>query len=135
MWKNKLEEILNLNSPINKIMTEIPNYFFEDFKGYTVKEVLEWIKDNHEESFPGNLIPFYGELNEDSYDGSMKALLVDPTSGEFFEIHGSHCSCFGFEGQLTPEICPIQYLEKGKQWESAYETVLEVVKYFASKEN
>ncbi len=65
-----------------------------------------------------------------SYEGNARFLLIEPATGKFWEIHGSHCSCYGFEGQFVPSECPIEYLAKGKQWEEAYETVLEVVKYF-----
>ncbi len=25
-------------------------------------------------------------------------------NGKFYEVHGSHCSCYGFEGQWEPEL-------------------------------
>lgn len=35
--------------------------------------------------------------------------------GKLFEVHGSHCSCYGFEGQWKPEESSIAYL-KSKQF-------------------
>ena len=38
-------------------------------------------------------------------------LLKDKTSGKMFEVHGGHCSCFGFEGQLQLEETTIEALK------------------------
>ena len=48
---------------------------------------------------------------EDSYDGHSYFLLKDKESGKLFEVHGSHCSCYGFEGQFEPEAASIEYLQ------------------------
>jgi hypothetical protein len=31
--------------------------------------------------------------------------------GELYENHASHCSCYGFEGQWTPESTTVDYLK------------------------
>lgn len=36
-------------------------------------------------------------------DSSSYFLLMNRFTSELFEIHGSHCSCYGFEGQLDLE--------------------------------
>lgn len=41
--------------------------------------------------------------------------LLKNTAGNFFEVHGGHCSRYGFEGQFEPEECPIEYLLSDKQ--------------------
>ena len=41
-------------------------------------------------------------------DSSSFFLLKDKTSGKMFEVHGGHCSCFGFEGQLQLEETTIR---------------------------
>ncbi len=40
--------------------------------------------------------------NGDCYDGEAMVLLE--SSGEMYEVNGSHCSCFGVEGQWKPEL-------------------------------
>lgn len=47
---------------------------------------------------------------EDSYDGYSNFLLEEKSTGKVFEIHGSHCSCYGFEGQFKPEATTAEYL-------------------------
>lgn len=37
----------------------------------------------------------------DGYDGS--AMVVYRKEGKLFEVHGSHCSCYGLEDQWKPE--------------------------------
>ncbi len=37
----------------------------------------------------------------DCYSGDAYVLLE--RDGKFFEVHGSHCSCYGLEGQWEPE--------------------------------
>lgn len=127
-WNNLLQNLETLNTDI--LINNIPHSYHGDTSGYSVKECLDWIKTNHQEGFPEGLVPIYGRHDYGRYEGSASFLLIEPTTGKFFEIHGSHCSCYGFEGQFTPEECPIEYLAKGKQWAEAYETVLEVVKHF-----
>lgn len=46
----------------------------------------------------------------DSYEGVGFFLLRDRATGKFYEVHGGHCSCNGFEGQFNPEECTLDYL-------------------------
>lgn len=127
-WNILLQELESINE--NVIINNIPHSFQKDASDYSVMECLEWIKSNHQDPFPEGVFPIYGFHEEGNYEGNASFLLIETSTGKFFEIHGSHCSCYGFEGQFSPEECPIEYLAKGKKWEDAYETVLEVVKYF-----
>lgn len=43
----------------------------------------------------------FAAYNQESYEGD--ALVIWKKSGKIFENHGSHCSCFGLEGQWDPE--------------------------------
>lgn len=51
---------------------------------------------------------------EDSYDGSSHFLLEEKKTGKLFEVHASHCSCYGYEGQFTPEATTAEYLLSDK---------------------
>lgn len=44
------------------------------------------------------LLAWYGS---GSYDGS--AFVLYEKDGKLYEVHGSHCSCSGLEGQWSPE--------------------------------
>lgn len=44
-----------------------------------------------------------------NYEGS--ALVIYRQGGKLWEVHGGHCSCYGLEGQWSPEETTIEYLE------------------------
>lgn len=37
------------------------------------------------------------------YSGSAYVLLRENATGDYFEVHASHCSCYGLEDQWSPE--------------------------------
>jgi hypothetical protein len=105
----------------------------EDLKGLTELEVLKHLATE----YAGDKSGFdYGEIKqEDIYvsneklknmevliayesvgswgcDSSSFFLLRNKKTGKLFEIHGSHCSCYGFEGQLDLEETDIVTLKE-----------------------
>ena len=47
-------------------------------------------------------------------DSSSFFLIQSKKNKELFEVHGSHCSCYGFEGQWSPKKTSIEYLKSDK---------------------
>lgn len=131
---SKLEEEL-INASLYQLWNELPHQFTGDISNWSVKECLDWINSENESKIKTGLFPIYGYVNEGSYEGDAKFLLVEPETGLFYDISGSHCSCYGFENQFEPEICPLEYIAKSKKWERAYEIVLKVIQYFKDKQN
>lgn len=43
-------------------------------------------------------------------DSSAYFLLWDHKTGKYYEVFGSHCSCYGFEDQWEPEETTLEYL-------------------------
>jgi len=43
----------------------------------------------------------YATYDIDGYEGS--AFVLFERDGQLYEVHGSHCSCYGLEGQWEPE--------------------------------
>lgn len=41
----------------------------------------------------------------EDYSGDAFVLFYDHEKQGYFEVHGSHCSCHGLEGQWEPEPC------------------------------
>lgn len=130
----KIEEEL-INASLHQLWNELPHKFTMDAASFSVKECLDWINSENQSNIKTGLFPIYGYVNEGSYEANCEFLLVEPETGLFYDISGGHCSCYGFEGQFTPELCPLEYIAKGKNWEGAYETVLKVIKYFKDKQN
>ena len=44
------------------------------------------------------------------YSGDAFVLFRDNRDGLLYEVHGSHCSCYGLEGQWRPELCDLESL-------------------------
>lgn len=51
----------------------------------------------------------YAYYEDDCYDGSAFVLLEK--NGEYFEVNGSHCSCYGLEGQFDLEATTAEALK------------------------
>lgn len=47
-------------------------------------------------------------------DSSAYVLLRDWNTGEYYEVFGSHCSCYGFEEQWDPDKTDIRFLKSDK---------------------
>lgn len=50
----------------------------------------------------------YAAYEIDGYDGSAEVIFVK--EGKFFHVSGSHCSCYGLDGQWEPEEMPVEAL-------------------------
>lgn len=74
----------------------------------------------------------YG-TDESDYEMWARVLFVDRsvTPNQLYEVHGSHCSCYGLEDQWSPEPVTIQDvlsdLRMGRTWEHASARVLEAL--------
>ena len=49
---------------------------------------------------------------DDPYGYSGEAFLLFRKDGEYYTIEGSHCSCFGLEGQWSPVRVTLDYLRQ-----------------------
>jgi len=50
----------------------------------------------------------YATYDIDGYEGS--AFVLFERDGQLYEVHGSHCSCYGLEGQWEPEETTVDAL-------------------------
>lgn len=48
--------------------------------------------------------------NQEGYEGDAFVLLRK--DGQYYEVNGSHCSCYGLEGQWDPEEVPEEALRR-----------------------
>lgn len=81
-----------------------------DWKDKDVKEVISEFYDGEyiqrkKDLFVNDEIlgidAIFGSYSYESYDGDAFVLLRK--NGELFEVNGSHCSCYGLEGQWKLE--------------------------------
>lgn len=92
--------------------------FLEDLKDYTEEQVRLHLKQDydssHEEVDRFDILIAYESVGDWGCDSSSFFLLRDKETNELYENHGSHCSCYGFEGQFTPEKTSLEYLKSDK---------------------
>ena len=82
--------------------------------GSTDQQIREWICSEFQidESRLNEYEILIAEHNNYDYEGDAY-LLLKHRDGRLFEVHGSHCSCMGFEDQFEPELVEHQYLLSG----------------------
>lgn len=89
--------------------------FLEDLKDFTEKEIREHLVSEYEATKEGidrfDILIAYESVGSWGCDSSSFFLFRDRETKELYENHGSHCSCYGFEGQFSPEKTTIEYLK------------------------
>ena len=80
--------------------------FLGDWTGNGASAVLHDFEAKPEDS-DGHDILFAWYVYED-YSGS--AFVLTRKGGQLYEVNGSHCSCYGLEGQWEPEETTIEAL-------------------------
>ena len=45
----------------------------------------------------------YARYTQEWYEGDAHVIYRDTRDGKLYEVHGSHCSCYGLEDQWGPE--------------------------------
>lgn len=90
----------------------------EDLKDETDQQIRDhWVSSweiTKEEADKYNPIAAYESVGSYGCDSSAWFLIQSRETGDLFEVHGSHCSCYGFEGQFKPEATTLEYLKSDK---------------------
>lgn len=76
-----------------------------DFAGFTHDEVVRDLAEDFQSAGcmdGASCIVAYMSVGSFGCDSS--AFIVFERNGEIWEVNGSHCSCYGFEGQWEPEL-------------------------------
>lgn len=55
---------------------------------------------------------FHHYYSYECYSGESYTFGYDKKNEKFFEVHGSHCSCYGLESQFRPELCTEEELQE-----------------------
>jgi hypothetical protein len=69
----------------------------------------EDVEREFEEKIPEGAAIHIAWYGYGSYEGDSFVLFED--SGKLYEVNASHCSCFGIEGQWTPEETTVEALK------------------------
>ena len=73
-------------------MENINYYGFDDKKD---------VANQFQISLDDDIHILFAEYNNEDYSGN--ATVIFEQKGKLYEVHGSHCSCYGLEGQWDPE--------------------------------
>ena len=76
------------------------------WSGCSKKEIIESFNIKNSQLDPYEII--YGYYHDEDYSGSCFVLLQEKSSGNLFEVNGSHCSCYGLENQWELEATTIE---------------------------
>lgn len=92
--------------------------FLEDLKGKKVAEIRQHLVDEYQatkqQAAKYEILVAYESVGSWGCDSSSYFLLRDKADGKLYEVRGSHCSCYGFEGQFEPEEATLEYLKSDK---------------------
>lgn len=117
-------------------------YGFSDLED-VAREFGGYNWETREVSTPSELFPTENEVlfalyATPAWEGY--AFVLFRKDGELYEVHGSHCSCYGLEDQWSPERTSVDYLQKmidedrrpwyddGEYGQVAWDDFVEVVK-------
>lgn len=99
-----------------KLLNASKTLFLADFASLDISAVREWmVKEFRVASADVEKYQvLVGCLDDGSWEASAMFVLRCRETGNYFEIHAEHCSCYGFENQFTPEPTTIKYLKSDK---------------------
>lgn len=103
-------------------------YYSGEFKS------MDDVVSNFETDIEDNIHVHLAHYDVDGYDGSAFVLIENTDTGKLYEIHGSHCSCNGLEGQWEPEeVCPTILYHRYKGTHNSDEYAKTVLRIIAKK--
>jgi hypothetical protein len=104
------------------LLAATPDVNFDVFASFEVDGVGKyyWSGDGpsedeiakRREALDKRFVLLYGDYTYEDYSGDAYVLGYDKQEKKFFEVHGSHCSCYGLEDQWDVEYCSLEELEQ-----------------------
>lgn len=89
-----------------EIINQLP-----EFKGFFSKVDDIILEFRIEKELLKNCRILFAEYIDENYSGAAYVLFYNKTENKFYEVFGSHCSCYGLEGQWEPEEVTLKDLE------------------------
>lgn len=88
---------LKKKAEISGFGEETGDSVYQAFQEYT------WGSDRSRPPLPKHLKIYYADYTYECYSGDAYVLGYNTQLKKWFEVHGSHCSCYGLEGQWDEE--------------------------------
>lgn len=117
----------------NRILNQfkkVKKMFVDDLKGMTEEQVREGLTSWSWQATQEEVDRFdilYGSETYECYEGYAFYLLRERSTGKLFEVNGSHCSCYEFEGQFEPEETSVEALKMRGWWTAVGKKVEDVL--------
>lgn len=88
------------------------NLFLDRMSGLTEEQVIETIVKEFQISSKelDNFTILIGQIDSYEYEEDAYFLLRENNTELYYEVIGSHCSCYGFEEQWKPVLITKDYL-------------------------
>lgn len=87
----------------------------EDLLNMTEEEIRRHLIEDYEASKEDldkyDILIAYESVGSWGCDSNSFFLLQEKSTRKYFGVYGSHCSCYGFEGQFEPEEHSLEYLK------------------------
>lgn len=59
-----------------------------------------------------NIVILLASYDTEGYEGSAYVLFYNKSDSKLYEVFGSHCSCYGLEGQWEPEETSVEVIRE-----------------------
>lgn len=112
-WKDKIDLVSDFEEDLYMTSSD----FYAETATYPNMEAWEKSKEKMRQALGKyeDINILFASYGEDNYSG--EAWVLFEQDGKLFEVNGSHCSCYGLEGQWKPEETALEAiqmrLEKG----------------------
>jgi hypothetical protein len=71
---------------------------YNEFEGYSAEDIMGAFK----QPFDPEIKILIADYSYENYSGN--AFVLFEQNGQLFEVHGSHCSCYGLENQWDADL-------------------------------
>lgn len=103
--------------------------FYNDFND--VSDVISNYGGNSSTDLDGAHV-IHADYTYEDYSGSSYVLYYK--DGKYYEVHGSHCSCFGLEDQWEPEeVTIVELMAMADRGTVSVEALLNLHKFLRAK--
>lgn len=96
------------------LLSNLAEYSKEDIYNHLIHYYSAVFNSAKEMEDSYDILIAYESVGDYGCDSSSYFLLKNKQDNQLYEIHGSHCSCNGFEDQFQPTLVTVNYLKSDK---------------------
>jgi hypothetical protein len=106
-----------------KLYENFLNYLRSNPVYLDVFDSRESVFSHFEKSEDPDIQILYASYSYECYEGYASVIFYRESTGKYYEIYGSHCSCYGLEGQWDreEEVLPVELFNRLGELKGLYE--------------